>query len=248
MSKPELFRTISDEAAHFQLQSLIQNMPDLLHLDDEGRRWLGRVMALVEELLSVVDVSELRSSINQLSSPRFAPHSVGSIKTILFRALGQAELGLPVQQQGSFLPAGDTFDAFTVISKILKSAQSDVLIVDPYMDHAVLEEFAPAAPERVRLRLLSDTQSVKPSLAPAVAKWSAQYGQTQPLEARLAAARTLHDRLILVDAKDAWIATQSFAHFAARSPASIQRFSGDNSRMKIDAYERLWREAQPLGS
>jgi hypothetical protein len=245
MAKLDLLRTISNEAAAFHLRALVETCPDFEEaIDDEVRRWLGKLAALVEELLSPVDVVELRTATNLLNG---YPGPYGDkIKTILFRALGAAELALPAQLQGSFVPVGNAFDAFAAIAKVLETAQSDVLFVDAYMDHTVLERFAVAIPEKIKVRLLADEFNPKPSLQPAAQTWSAQFGQTRPLEVRLSPPRTLHDRVIQIDGREIWIATQSFAHFAARSPAVLQRFEGENRRMKIEAYEQLWANGVPL--
>lgn len=245
MSKFHLLRKISDEAAAFHLQALVETCPDFEEeIDDDVRRWLGKLAALVEELLAPVDVVDLRTAIRMLDS---YPGVYGdNIKTILFRALAAAELSLPAQSQGSFVPVGNSFDAFAAIAKILGRARSDVLLVDAYMDHTVLEQFAVAVPEKVSVRLLADEFNRKPSLQPAAYNWVAQYGQSRPLAVRLSPPRSLHDRIIQIDQQDIWIATQSFAHFAARSPAVLQRFEGENRQMKIDAYEELWVNAAPL--
>src|SRR3954454_10282786 len=195
MAKPDLIRKISDEAAAFHLQALVETCPDFEEeIDDEVRRWLGKLAALVEEVLSPVDIVDLRSATNMLDA---YPAAYGDkIIAILFRALGAAELALPVQSQGSFVPVGNTFDAVAAIAKILESAQSDILLVDAYMDHTVLEQFAVAAPEKPMVRLLADEFNPKPSLQPAAHTWIAQYGQRRPLEVRLSPPRTLHDRVI----------------------------------------------------
>jgi hypothetical protein len=69
---------------------------------------------------------------------------------------------------------------------------------------------------------------------------------TRPLEIRLAPARSLHDRLIIVDGAQAWTLTQSLKDFAARSPATIVKVDGETAGLKICAYDAIWRGAAPL--
>jgi hypothetical protein len=87
---------------------------------------------------------------------------------------------------------------------------------------------------------------VKPSLRPAVQRWTAQYGSIRPLEAKLSEPRTLHDRAIFVDGKGAWVLTQSFNAFAARAPGMIVRVDSETATLKIAAYEALWQSASSL--
>src|SRR5205814_5682968 len=106
-----------------------------------------------------------------------------------------------------FIPAGNSFDAFAALSKVLQTAAQDVLMVDPYMDETALTEFGGAVAQNVRLRLMADEKDCKPTLQPAAAKWVQQYGATRPLLLRLAPPKSLHDRAIFIDQKVAWTLT-----------------------------------------
>jgi hypothetical protein len=112
------------------------------------------------------------------------------------------------------------------------------------MDDSVLLDFVGAVPEPVALRLLSDQATAKQSLGPAATRWKAQY-PNRTLQVRLAPSRTLHDRAILIDGKDAWTITQSLKDLAKRSPAEIVR-ANDVAALKIAAYEQIWTAAGVL--
>jgi integrase len=152
----------------------------------------------------------------------------------------------PIAGDGAFIGAGDVLDAYTAIGKVLATAKADVLIVDPYMDEKAVTDFAPLIASGITIRLLSDAQSSKPTLGPAAKRWAIQYGSAHPLESRLAAARSLHDRLIVIDGQEAWVLTQSLKDFAVRAPASIIRVDRQIAEMKIGAYETLWLGAQAI--
>jgi hypothetical protein len=169
-----------------------------------------------------------------------------AIEAVLYRALAKAEFAAPAAVQGSFIPVGNSFDAFAAIGKVLQQATSDLLIIDPYMDEAFLTDFAALADEKVALRLLSDSQTVKPTLKPAVAKWKAQYTTTRPLDAMLSPPKALHDRLIIIDGNQAWILTQSFKDFANRSPGSIAKVDQNTSSLKVAAYQAVWQGSAPI--
>lgn len=246
MSRNSLLRTIDDEALYRQLQALLNTVPDFGAVNDPARRWLGRLAALVKETGAIVDEVALTTTTSRLEHESLKASSVAEIKNILFRALAFAELGAPSAAQGAFIAAGNQFDAFSVIGKILTEARSGVLFVDPYMDATILTDFAVLASEGIPVRLLAAEAAVKPSLAAAIPKWIVQHGGSRPLEARVAPPRTLHDRSIQVDGKEAWIATQSFKDLAARSPASFSRLDGEAGAMKIDAYQAIWEMAKPI--
>jgi hypothetical protein len=88
--------------------------------------------------------------------------------------------------------------------------------------------------------------AIKPSLPPAVKRWTSRYVGTRPLDARLAQPRALHDRVILVDNKDAWVPTQSLNAFAERSPASILKTDGETAPPKVAAYNQIYHAASPV--
>src|SRR4051812_42582594 len=91
------------------------------------------------------------------------------------------------------------------------------------MDEKALTDFGLLTPERTTVRLLADKNGVQDSLPPAVERWTPQYGDKRPLEAKLTPRRALHDRAIFVDGKGAWVLTQSLKDFATRAPGVIFR-------------------------
>jgi hypothetical protein len=214
--------------------------PTTADLSPDVMRWLGQATALVKQTGDIPVLAEMSAAISMLHFPNRKEY-FQKILVALYKALASAELHAPQSAQGAFIPVGNAFDAFAALSRILGAAESDVFLVDPYMDESALTEFAGSVPESVPLRLLTDQATVKPSLAPAVLRWQTQYSN-RPLEARLAPPKTLHDRAIFIDGAQAWTVTQSFKDLAKRSPAEIVR-ADDTAALKIAAYEAIWATA-----
>jgi hypothetical protein len=160
--------------------------------------------------------------------------------------LATVEVELPTSFSGAFIPAGNVFDAMVAVDRVFKSAKTELLIVDPYLDEKILTEFALLAPTGVRLRLLCDAAGYKPSLEPASKKWTQQNGATRPLEVKAAPARTLHDRLVAVDRTSVWMIGQSFNALATRAPTSFGKSDPETAALKISAYEDVWNKASFL--
>lgn len=239
--------TMDAETVYRHLGRLIEAMPEFdlqPNLSTEQHLWVGRADAIVMEYGDVRDQVDWRVAVNTLRTAA-RPHALESIRNILYRLLANAELKAPVGVQGSFIPVGNSFDAFAALSKILNGASKDVLIVDPYMDEAVLVDFSVAIPEKVQIRLLSDRQFSKPTFLPAAYSWASQYGSDRPLQVRLTDPKMLHDRAIFIDNARAWTLTQSLKDFAKRSPAEIVR-ADDTAQLKMDAYESLWLSADVI--
>lgn len=226
------------------LGRLIETMPDLKTRDltsHEVNQWLGRAYALVKETGELSDLVTLKHQISNLGSdfPLARNSAVLTIHLIMYRALAIAELAAPAGSDGTFIPVGNSFDAFSAVSKILKNAKKDVFIIDPYMDEVTLTEFGTAVPENINLRLMADQNDHKTTLLPAAQSWRRQYGTKQALSVRLAPPRTLHDRAIFIDGITAYTLTQSLNAFAKRSPAEIIK-ADDTASLKIAAYEDIW--------
>ncbi len=239
------------ERVYTQLGRLVQSVPNFSDypVSTEALQWLGRVYALVEEAGSTAESAAFRKAMDSVATEAIPTRQEAAIQTVLsvtYRTLAVAEASAPTGVRGAFIPAGNSFDAMTAVAKVLGPANSSILIIDPYMDEKALTDFAALAKERVAMKLLSDSQSHKPTLRPASARWIAQYGPSRPLEVRLAPTRALHDRLIIVDDHEVWILTQSLNAFAVRSPASIVKVDDETARLKIDAYAAIWNAGTPI--
>jgi len=241
---------MSPEAVFAQLRELATTVPNLsetqLNLTEpELLTWLGRLSAAVGAVGDISDTVSLNMSIDRLPTMGRS-EAVTNIMIILYRALARAEAKSPSSGRGSFVAAGSPFDALAALSKLFAEATSSIRIVDPYLDEKVLTTFALMASEGVSIELLADAASVKAPLKPAATAWIAQYGTIRPLEARVASARLLHDRLIIIDGQTVWDLSQSIKDFAARSPASASRADSELATMKITAYGAIWQAATPL--
>jgi hypothetical protein len=246
---------IDPESLYRQLGQLVADTPaDLAGsgpISADTHRWLGRAAALIEaqpkDAGATVDWAGFTVCSDGLTSHLRQGH-VHRIMAILHRALARAELNAPAGVRGAFVAVGAEFDALQAIGKVLREATKDVLFVDAYMDATVLTDFAVLAPEGVLIRLLTDGFYTKSAtMQPPTERWTTQYGAKRRLEVKLTAPRLLHDRLIIVDTgARVWSLTQSLKDFAARSPASVLRVEGDLARLKVEAYEQMWVNAQPL--
>lgn len=238
--------TIDPETLYQQLGRLIETMPDLkpYPLTPDIQQWIGRADALVSRSGDIRDSMDWRIAIQSLNTAARV-HRIEDLKAVLYRVLAAAELQAPAGIKGTFIPVGNSFDAFAALAKVFQSANTDILVVDPYLDETALTEFGSAVPERVVLRLMADSASCKPTLLPAARRWAQQHGNSRPLFVRLAAEKSLHDRAIFIDSTVAWTLTQSLKDFAKRSPAEIVR-ADDTASLKIFAYEEIWKVAQVI--
>lgn len=235
------------EELYVSLQRCIEELPDLKvdPVPESSKRWLARAFALIDITKDIADTLRARQLTSNLTMYPF-DSMPEELLAILYRRLAVAELQAPAAIRGAFINAGNVHDAMVVVGTVLQSATVSARIVDPYMDNKALEDFALLANPGVAIELLADAHHVKPTLNPSAVRFAAQYGATRPLAVRLAPARTLHDRLIIVDGQTVWTLTQSLNAFAARAPASIVRVDGDAVPLKIAAYDDFWNNGQVM--
>jgi hypothetical protein len=234
-------------ALYQQLGELVSTMPDIESewYSLEARRWVGRAAALVEASGQSADAASFNVASNNLGTVAHSPN-VQAITAIVYRALARAELAAPASAQGAFIPVGEPFTAISAVSKVLGQAVSRALIVDPYADANLLWDFAGLAPEGVQIMVLADKADHKPALKAAAERWVQQFGQRRPMHVRLASSKTLHDRLIVVDDREAWTVGQSFNALAKRAPTSLVRADPETAKMKIQAYNSMWAAAEKM--
>jgi hypothetical protein len=157
------------ETLYRRLGRLLETLPDFSTpggaLTSEQMQWLAQGRILIREAYAdpkvLIDFDHACDLLE-------GGHREKGLQTAVFalhKALAKAELKAPATAQGAFIPAKNSFDAFTAINRILRNAKKDVLIVDPYLDEAVLTEFGTSVSDGIPLRLLSDQSSVKVSQA-----------------------------------------------------------------------------------
>lgn len=240
---------LSPDAIYHHLTQVIATFPDLISdpTTTEAQRWLGKAHALIEVAGSLTEQVFFRGYLQALNSDaRSRPGAAAEISGALYRLLAMAEIAAPSASAGAFISAGSVFDAMAAVARILAEAKNDVFIVDPYLDQKALSDYAATAPDLVMVRMLCDQRAISPTLGPAIQRWNLQYQGARPLEVRAAPAKSLHDRLILIDDRDVWLLTQSLKDLAVRSPASLQRSSPELSALKVDAYREMWSQSAEL--
>lgn len=215
--------------------------PRLVNNDDN--RWLAQLHACLKELRMIVEIVKLNTAVEHLPTAT-AYSAVEKIMQLAHNAFAIAEMNASNAVSGGYVAIGAAFDFHLVLSDIVRGAAKDIFVIDPYMNGQAVTNVVTLCADGVSKRLLADKGAVKPDLTPAVESWIKQFGTT--LEARLTPARSLHDRLIIVDFDAVYILTQSIKDFAVRSSGAVQRMDADSGKMKLDSYEGLWTASTPL--
>ncbi len=98
-------------------------------------------------------------------------------------------------KQGIFFD-GQVFDAFKLVSDLVRSAKSSIVLIDNYIDDSVLTLFSK---RKKNVSLLILTQSVSEQMRLDVEKFNTQY---TPASVRV--FRKAHDRFLIIDDRDVY--------------------------------------------
>lgn len=232
---------VPGEELYLELGRLMATMPELGSgaVAHEINHWLARVVALLKSSGSLTEAIRVEDSALRTGKTE-------TIGDIMHRALTRAEHDAPSSVRGAVIAVGNTLDAYMAVRKVLSTANSDVLLVDPYAGAKVLTDYAVLASDKVAVRLLTNEAEYEASLITAAQRWAQQLGRYRKLTVRLAAGQTLHDRLILVDSAKVWVVGQSFNTLAKRKHTSLIRMRPETARRKIAIYAQIWNDAMPF--
>jgi galactokinase/mevalonate kinase-like predicted kinase len=153
-----------------------------------------------------------------------------------------ASSAVTVEREGLFV-AGQHFDALQLAVQVFSRAKQDIVIIDAYIDHRLLQLLA-MKHEAVRARILTSTRSLPPDIPTLAGAFNKQYGQKGALSVRTSNA--FHDRFLIIDDSD-------YYHFGASLKDAGTRgfmFSRIEEPPVIDmlrrSFEEEWLRAQAV--
>jgi len=114
----------------------------------------------------------------------------------LSKEVKQISLQLKTQElpnQGVFFD-GQIFDAYELASRIIRSAKSEIILIDNYIDESTLTHLSK---KETNVTVLLLTKSIKKQLALDVKKANEQYGNFAAKELKVS-----HDRFLIIDRKE----------------------------------------------
>lgn len=247
---PSMMHTsnLSPEHLLALLEETIRDTPTFAYnepLSDAELRWLGSAEAIIEaagSMSALMDFRVARQNLNSYS------HSRHGLLLPLHASYSRVELSVPTSARGAFIPAGDTWNGYAALVKVIQNPCDDLLIVDPYLNSDVFIDFLPLSAARMGVRCLTTKRSENhPGLLAAAGKWAGDaLAESKPVEVRYAPPSALHDRLIIVDEKAAWLISQSIKDIAKRSPASVSRAETELGHLKSECYNNLWKLSLPI--
>lgn len=218
-----------------ELDELLRTVPSFgvfVNTVSGGAEWLGRFQAVCA-LASPHDVtpglisSELNSGHQQL-----VPTALRKLTTYLVRL--RHEIVLRTDEGGTVVvDQGKTFMYFDEVRKALQRAQSDLFVVDPYVNEDFVTKYFPFVGRSVKVRVLG-RENMK-TLRPAVQTFASQEGMS--VETRSGSG--FHDRFLFLDGKECLMSSASFHQGGRLTPAVLIPILDAADTLR-NQYEALW--------
>lgn len=224
-----------------QLRALLERVPDFEKyslLSREHALWLGQAHALTSRWNDVQAIM-LQVAADALPMEFMRSRNVATILGVVNRAIADLELQVPEKGRVAFA-AGEVYDFFRELNKVIGSAEKSIFIVDPYLDATVFDHYLNSRKANVTVRLLLSKNSE--NVKSAAKKYTQQHGNV--IEVRK--SNKIHDRVIFLDGYVCWIVGQSLRDAAKAKPTYLAPLAPDVVAAKLDDYERIWTEAQAI--
>lgn len=224
-----------------QLRALLERAPDLGNYSptsSEQMTWLAQAHALINKWQRMEAIS-FRTACDFMSSSLMRDSSLTKIFGTIHRAVADLELKVPTDIKVSF-GAGNVYDFFNALTKVIASAEKSIFIIDPYLDHTVFDHYLNSRQAGVKVRLLLSHNAQK--IVPSAQKYVSQYGEV--LE--LMESKSLHDRVIFIDGDVCWLLGQSLKDAAKAKPTYLVPLPPDVVPEKLKNYEAIWGSANVL--
>ena len=225
-----------------EVENLLRTMPALASIRSgakENYSWLGRACAVIERWNAAKGIM-FSAYATRLNGPTLGVDPEPFYRNML-TMMHQARADLQFQTVGPLTIAvaqGSYFDYFDELRKVIETAKTDLLFVDPYLDGEFVARYLPNVTTGVKVRLLSSEKIA--SLLPAVEAFSKQ-------DATQIVVRTspnLHDRYLLVDANCCYQSGASFKDGAKNAPTTLTQITDAFTAVQ-SIYENLWANGMP---
>ena len=150
-----------------EVQDIIRSMPgprDFGRNPDNCIPWLGRASAAMNQWDAARSMVHFEPEIRRYASLQANADRVNftSFRQQLLMLLHQAESDLRLRTTGPLsigVSAGRVFEYFDELRKLIETAQSDLLIIDPYLDAEFVSRYLPFVGQSTKVRMLARAHS-----------------------------------------------------------------------------------------
>lgn len=232
--------SLDDPSLLFHLDELVRTKPfgnDLVgNPTDEHQEWVGRARALIgawdgDRGVTFNSDCDMALAVDYYH-PMIPVHAFARMMSTIQEARSELRMITGGRVSASFA-AGQPFDIFDELRKVIETAQQDVLCVDRYMGADFVSLYLPHIPHSVSVRLL--TRDKVPQLVSALGA----YKQQHPVNVEVRTSQGFHGRFLSVDGARSFTVDASFKDAAKTAPAALIELT-DTAATSLAQYQQLW--------
>ena len=205
------------------------------------RQWLSQVGALLSRL-GIDKKVRYQSAFNTLA--KYWKWAIVQIQGQVLDAIEELKLELELDDRsdiGSAYAPGDVYRFFKDLKEVIRSASSNVMIVDPYFNGDAFDAYLSTVSSELEVQILADRYSEEVSAY--IEKHKAQFGT----KLKLRRSKELHDRIIFIDNDVAWIMGGSIKD-AGKKATYLIPLQTQLSLAKHKIYSEIWNRASEIDS
>jgi hypothetical protein len=231
---------LTDQQLYAEFAELLRQMPaqaTLHHPTLENQEWLGRATALVR-LADPRRATFFQSDVDILCTMIVnPPDQIQKILTTLHGFHYEWRLKC-VGAMAMVFDAGQPFDYFDQVRRVIEVATTDLLFVDAYINSDFVASYLPHVRDGVQVRLLISNYAAE------VRSSVDAYLLQRDLDIQIRRGKP-HDRTVFIDKTQCWQSGSSFKDGAKKAPVILIQM--------IDAFdavhaicEKQWDDATPV--
>jgi hypothetical protein len=221
-----------------ELEELLRDMPPAATLGgftDENLQWFGRARAIVTQWNAVTGAFFGNNVETYFTSGHGSDQAYVAIMTVLYQV--RADLKMKTGGPTSVaVPGARPLEYYDVVRRLLETALTDILFVDPYIGADFVSRYLPHVRAGVTVRLL--TRKFLTKVVPSVEMLVRQ--QCVSVEIRQSAS---HDRYVFIDRKECYHSSASFQD-GGKSTAALLSQVIDAFADTHRIYESEWASAK----
>ncbi len=214
---------ISPQQLLAELNEAQRTMPSYESFDEGGDDvciWSGKVRVLIGMVGDMATRVSFISALDNMTSGWMNDYgNLRKIKTILHQTTYELQLQT-IGPLNIAIDASKPYEYFETLRKEIEKARSDLLFIDPYIDHIFVEYYLPYVIKGVRIRLLTSDKKIK-QLIPAIKLLN----QQTEISVEVKTDNNFHDRCMFVDQKSCYQSGASFKDGAKKSPTTIMQIT-----------------------
>ena len=227
-----------------KLTEALENAPDfgdkpIMEAASPQRQWLSKVGALLSRL-SIDRKVQFKSSFTTLV--QYWKPAIVQIQGQVLDAIEEIKLELELEDRsdiGSAYAPGDVYRFFADLKEVINSAESEVIIVDPYFNGEAFDAYLASANAELNIQILADRYSK--DINTYIQKHASQF-QTQ---IELRRSKELHDRIIFIDHDVAWIMGGSIKD-AGKKATYLIPLQTPIALAKKQIYQEIWTNSKEV--